>query len=44
MENLLEPRSEPYPDPDSRSLDESKLFTEDGGVTGGEIARAFWSR
>ncbi len=39
-ENFLEPRSEP--EPDSRSLDESKLFTEDGGVDGGEIARACW--
>ena len=34
------PRSDPDPDP--RSLDESKLFTEDGGVRGGEIATACW--
>ena len=39
-ENFLEPRSDP--DPDSRSLEESKLFTEDGGVKGGEIAIACW--
>ena len=41
-ENFLKPRSEPDPDPVSRSLDESKLFTDDGGVKGGEIARACW--
>ena len=40
MENLLELRSDP--ELDSRSLDESKLFTVDGGVLGGEIAMACW--
>ena len=41
MENFLEPRSDDATE--SRSLDESKLFTEDGGV-GGEIAMACWFR
>ena len=40
MENFLEPRSDDAAE--SRSLDESKLFTEDGGVDGGEIAMACW--
>lgn len=39
-ENFLEPRSDP--EPDSRSLEESSLFTNDGGVDGGEIAIACW--
>ena len=38
--NLLEPRSEP--EPDERSLDESKLFTEDGGFEDGAIAMDCW--
>ena len=41
MENFLEPGSDDT-DPESRLLDESKLFTEDGGVDGGEIAMACW--
>lgn len=41
-ENFFELRSELDPELDSRSLDEPKLFSGDGGVGGGVDARACW--